>query len=128
LAFLRGRIRRHYQVPGLPQQDRWALGLLAAIVAVGFLLEGMRIAMTNRPEGSELAFLGHSLSLLFWESQSWTEIFGYLWYLHAILTGAFLVYLPFSRMLHIIAAPLLLAAKGTSNEKHGGGGGRRGAE
>jgi nitrate reductase gamma subunit len=38
-----------------------------------------------------------------------TGIYGYVWYLHAILTGAFLVYLPFSRMFHMIMAPVGLA-------------------
>jgi len=32
-----------------------------------------------------------------------------VWYLHAVLSGAFLVYLPFSRMFHMIVAPVSLA-------------------
>ena len=50
---------------GLPRPDRAANGLLAGIVLVGFLLEGMRIAMTGSPSGAEFAFAGYGLSRLF---------------------------------------------------------------
>ena len=38
-----------------------------------------------------------------------SEIYGYIWYLHAFLTAAFLVYLPFSKMFHLIMAPVVIA-------------------
>jgi len=119
LAFIRGRLRRPSQFPGLPGQDRLALGLIAGIIVVGFILEGMRIFMTGNPDGAGYAFLGYGLSMLFSDPRGLTEVYGYLWYIHAILTGAFVAYLPFSRLLHIILAPVVLAMNAAYEHEHG---------
>ena len=103
---------------GLPQRDWIAFLLLFAIIIVGFILEGMRISMTGFPEGSGYAFAGYGLSLLFKGADHINTFYGYIWYVHAILTGAFLAYLPFSRMLHIIVAPVFLSAKAVCNSEH----------
>jgi len=108
LAYLRGRKQRSDQLPDLPRQNVLALGLIAAIVLVGFVLEGMRIAMTGFPQGSCYAFLGVVISRLFSNGPSLVNGYGFLWYLHAILTGAFIAYLPFSKLLHIIISPFVL--------------------
>jgi len=119
LAFIRGWLRRPSQLPGLPRQDRVALGLIAGIIMVGFILEGMRISMTGSPDGAEYAFLGYGISMLFSGPRGLPEVYGYLWYVHAILTGAFVAYLPFSRLLHIILAPVVLAVNAVYEYEHG---------
>jgi nitrate reductase gamma subunit len=93
---------------GLPKTDWPAYGLMGVIIIGGFILEGMRIAMTGKPQGSQYAFLGYTISRLFSELNL-TVIYGYMWYMHTILTGAFVAYLPFSRMFHMIMAPVSLA-------------------
>ena len=108
-AFIRGGLRQSSQVPGLPGQDRLALGLIAGIVVIGFILEGIRIAMTGWPGSAEYAVIGLAISRLFSDPNGLTEVYGYIWYVHAILTGAFVAYVPFSRLLHIIMAPVVLA-------------------
>jgi nitrate reductase gamma subunit len=113
LAFIRGRMKRADRAPGQPKQDVLALALIAGVVAGGFILEGMRIAMTGYPGGSGYAFLGYAVSQVFRSASGVTEIYGYLWYVHAILTGCFVAYLPFSRLAHIITAPLVLALNAT---------------
>jgi nitrate reductase gamma subunit len=117
LAVLR-RTRKHSEeiLAGMPKPDWPANGLLAAIVLVGFLLEGMRIAMTGSPSGAEFAFVGYGLSRLF-AGTDLTGLYGYVWYAHAILTGLFVAYLPFSRMIHMITVPLALALN--AGAKHG---------
>lgn len=112
LAFIRGVRNKGRRIPGVPGQDRIALVLIAAIAVAGFVLQGMRIAMTGSPEGSEYSFLGYAVSLMF-ESRSSAiaESYGYLWYVHAVLTGCFIAYLPFSRLLHVILAPWVLASR-----------------
>ena len=117
LAFIRGRLARSDQPTGLPKQDRVALGLIAAIVVVGFILEGMRIAMTGIPFSTAHAFIGYWISTLFLDPSLLTSMYAYVWYLHAILTGAFVAYIPFSRLLHIILAPLVLAGNVVSVHK-----------
>ncbi|MCJ7594279.1 MAG: respiratory nitrate reductase subunit gamma, partial [Desulfobacterales bacterium] len=111
LAFIRGRGRQAIQPAGLPRQDRLALGLIGGIVVVGFILEGIRIAMTGNPGGAGYAFLGYAIGRLFGQSSALTGVYGYVWYVHTILTGAFVAYLPFSRLVHIIIAPLILVRK-----------------
>jgi nitrate reductase gamma subunit len=111
-------VRKHVQgskrkLEGLPGADWPAYSLMGGIIIVGFILEGMRIAMTGTPQGSQYAFLGYVISRLF-AGADLTGIYGYIWYLHAIFTGAFVAYLPFSRMFHMIMAPVSLAINATS--------------
>ena len=109
VAMLRSRSSPSAKLPAMPRHDRLATGLLGAIVGVGFVLEGMRIAMTGYPPGSAYAFVGDALSRFFFGVSGLEDIYGYVWYIHAVLTGAFVAYLPFSRMFHIVLAPVLLA-------------------
>jgi nitrate reductase gamma subunit len=100
--------RSDKKISGLPKADWAAYSLLGSIIIVGFILEGMRMAMTGSPNGASFAFVGDAISRML-AGFDLTGIYGYVWYLHAILTGAFLVYLPFSRMFHMIIAPVSLA-------------------
>ena len=109
LAFGRGWLNRAGRAPGLPEQDRLALGLIGGIVIVGFILEGMRIALTGYPSGSEYSIVGYGIGLLFSAPRGLVEVYGFVWYIHAILHGAFIVYIPFSRLVHVIIAPVVLA-------------------
>ena len=109
LAFMRGWLNRADRAPGLPEQDRLALGLIGGIVIIGFILEGMRIALTGYPSGSEHSIVGYGIGLLFSAPRGLVEVYGFVWYIHAILHGAFIAYIPFSRLLHIIIAPVVLA-------------------
>jgi len=109
LAFIRGTVRRGARPSGLPGQDRLALGLIGGIVTAGFILEGMRIALTGYPAGSGYSFIGYGIALMFSAPRGLTEVYGFMWYIHAVLTGAFIAYIPFSRLLHIIIAPVVVA-------------------
>ena len=109
LAMFRRAFRKSENLPGLPEHDWLASSLIGGIIIIGFILEGMRIAMTGSPEGAQYAFIGYGISCLFAGISDLANIYGYIWYGHAIFTGAFLVYLPFSRMLHIIIAPVVIA-------------------
>ncbi len=108
-AAIRGMKMRRTRLPGTPDQDRIALILIGGIAAVGFVLEGMRIAMSGYPNGSGWAFLGYGMALLLGEGGEAVEFYGYVWYFHALLAGAFVAYIPFSRLLHMIVGPLVLA-------------------
>jgi nitrate reductase gamma subunit len=104
---------RAQPAPGLPERDQWAVGLLAAIVVVGFLLEGARISLTGVGSQAGFAFVGRSLTFLWNGTNALDEIYGYLWYAHAVLTGAFVVYLPFSGLFHMIVAPVVAVLNAT---------------
>lgn len=119
-ALIRGSERFSTTPRDLPRQDRPALILIGTVVVAGFMLQGMRIAMTGYPPGSSWSFVGYPLSL-FWAGADLTEIYGYVWYIHALLTGAFIAYIPFSRLAHIIIAPVVLLGGALSHEKEGRG-------
>ena len=112
LSIIRGGLNRSGRPKGLPMQDRIALILIGGIVVIGFILEGMRISMTGNPGGTAYAFIGYWISTLFPDALALTGVYGYVWYIHAIVTGAFVAYIPFSRLLHIILAPLVLVFNG----------------
>jgi nitrate reductase gamma subunit len=116
-AFLRERVSRADRPAGLPAHDRWALGLIGGIVGIGFILEAMRIAMTGWPAGSAYAVIGYAISRLFSGVTGLVDVYGYVWYIHAVLTGVFVAYLPFSRLMHIIMAPVVLVINAASDHK-----------
>jgi len=117
VAILRSASSPSAKLPAMPRHDRLASGILGAIVMVGFVLEGMRIAMTGYPAGSAYAFVGDALSRFLFGVADLEDIYGYVWYMHAVLTGAFVAYLPFSRMFHIVLAPVLLAVNAANERK-----------
>jgi len=108
LTALRGIVLASRDMAGIPKQDWLALSLIGVTVAIGFLLEGARTAMQGSSAGSSFAFLGYAVSRLFKHISTLPDVYGYIWYLHAIATGAVLAYLPFSHLLHIIVAPVVL--------------------
>ena len=116
-AMARRFLARAPRPAGLPRPDWLALSLMAGIVLVGFILEAARIAMTGAPEGSGWAFVGLALSHAFGQATA-GAVYGYLWYGHAILTGAFAAYLPFSRMFHILLAPIVLMINAARGHGH----------
>jgi nitrate reductase gamma subunit len=107
-------------VPGTPAPGRSMTLLLGCVILTGFILEDMRIAMTGWPAGAGWSFVGYSLSLLMAGMEKLTGAYGYLWYIHAVLTGAFIALIPFTRMLHIITAPLSLMVEIQSHREDKG--------
>jgi nitrate reductase gamma subunit len=105
---------------GLPPADWPAYALLGAVMLAGFLLEGARIALGGYPPGSAYAFVGDAVSRAFYGTAGLEDLYGPLWYAHAILTGLFAAYLPFSQMRHLLVAPIILALRplSTSNPDH----------
>ena len=94
-------------------KDNWALAIIGALVLVGFMLEGVRILVTQVPaEKAAYSFVGYLLSLLFAVFPSnWSIIYVYLWYAHAVLGALLLAYLPFGKLKHIFVTPLSLMSQ-----------------
>jgi nitrate reductase gamma subunit len=118
LAFIRGTRKNRKRLQALPKQDKAALILIGLIVIAGFILEGIRIAMTGRPDNSGYAFIGQMISNIFSNPVAAGNIYGQIWYMHAVITGVFIAYLPFSRLLHIIMGPFILAANAATKGEH----------
>jgi hypothetical protein len=101
-------------VSDLPAPGRGMTLLLGLIVVAGFILEGLRIAMTGWPPGAHYAIIGYGISLTVKGMTGITTIYGYGWYGHAVLTGAFVAMIPFTRMIHMLTAPVVLMATARS--------------
>jgi nitrate reductase gamma subunit len=116
-AIIRSRNEQIVNIASLPEPSRGMPALLGLIILVGFVLEGLRIAMTGWPDGAGWAFFGYGVSLLTKGMRGLTDTYGYMWYAHAILAGAFMALIPFTRMSHIITAPIALIINARSETK-----------
>lgn len=115
-AMVRKFVGKDKPLPGLPRPDVPALILLGLAIASGFWLEGMRMALTGAHE--PWAFIGAALAGLM---DGWAGLdvaYGWFWYAHAALWCAFVAYLPFSRMLHMLLAPVALALGAAAHAGH----------
>jgi nitrate reductase gamma subunit len=116
-SIIRRRNEQIVNIASLPEPTRGMPALLVLIVLVGFVLEGLRIAMTGWPDGAGWAFFGYGVSLLLKGMSGLTDTYGYVWYAHAILVGAFMALIPFTHMSHIITAPIALIINARSESK-----------
>ena len=93
-----------------PRHDWPALWLLLAITLTGFVLEGLRIALTGLPQGSAWAFAGYALAQVFAAASpsALARVYGWGWYAHAVITALTVAYIPFSQLRHIFTSPLYL--------------------
>ena len=86
--------------------DAIALALIGVIVVTGFVVEALRIYVTNPPWES-WSFVGWTLSQAFTGIDSDTaRIFHKVsWWTHSLLSLGFIAYIPYSRFLHILTVP-----------------------
>lgn len=92
------------------EQDTVALIIIGLVTLTGFLVEGVRILIAQIPAHIAFpAFAGYFISkCLSIINIHWQSVFGYLWYLHALLWALFIAYLPFGKLKHIVTTPLSL--------------------
>jgi Fe-S oxidoreductase/nitrate reductase gamma subunit len=103
--------RRYVQKPENQTYDTSLGNLLALLVllgifALGFSIEGLRIARTQ-PEGVAWSPVGWIFSQLFSGLAEPNQVLLHrlLWRLHLFFVLGFLAFIPYSRMLHILTAP-----------------------
>jgi cytochrome b subunit of formate dehydrogenase len=113
------RLQKTFQNRPSGGQDIIVLALLGAILVTGFLVEGLRILLTAIPPSVALpSFIGYPLSFLLGLFPfRWEWVYPYGWYVHAILTGLFIIYLPFSKMFHILVSPMVLFINSVTKEQ-----------
>lgn len=119
MAAIMRRLQGKTQKAATGGQDYVVLGLIGAILLTGFWVEGMRIFQTALPLSKALpSFIGYPVSLLLGLFPiRWEVVYPFGWYIHAILTGALVAYLPFSKMFHILISPLVVLIKAAVGEK-----------
>ncbi len=89
--------------------DAVILWLLALILVSGFLVEGLRITGTADPWAA-WSPVGYGVSALVRAvgmSEAAVRIsHAWLWWIHFVLAMAFIAYIPFSKLFHLVLAPL----------------------
>lgn len=93
-----------------PNQEKFMYGMLIALVVIGYLLEAIRIYVTNMPEGEKFwSPVGYTLAAVvgsFGFSQEFLAgTYKTLWMLHMLNTMAFVASLTHTKFFHIIALP-----------------------
>jgi Fe-S oxidoreductase/nitrate reductase gamma subunit len=77
--------------------------LLGVIILTGFIIEGLRIAATG-PD--VYAFIGNFIAGFLPAGEAGATAHQVIWWAHGLLTMAFIAYIPFSPMVHIILVPV----------------------
>lgn len=107
--------RRYIQKPAYleatkPTQEKFMYGMLATLVIIGYLVEGIRILGTGMPAGEATwAPIGYMLAKLFsnfgFSDMSLAYTYRTLWFFHMVNTMVFVASIPYSKFLHIFALP-----------------------
>lgn len=101
-------IRRYLQrVSRLERRfdDLTVLVLLGLVAISGFLVEGLRLAAQS-PDWAQWSFAGYWMSLLVTDPQAALSWYPSSWWVHALLSLGLISYIPFSKLFHILAAPV----------------------
>jgi Fe-S oxidoreductase/nitrate reductase gamma subunit len=93
-------------------EGSWILIALFVIVVTGFLLQGWRIAVTKDPWASWSPFgnlTAHVLST--WMSLgAMQRAHRFTWWFHMLVCFGFLAWIPYTKMMHVLTAPLNIYA------------------
>lgn len=100
------RAVRHPESLKSSGQDFWMLGSLFFLTVTGFLLEGFRLAIRDPPWGT-YSFVGISLRPLFdgWGLDSQLVAYRSVWWMHALVTFAWVASIPYTKFQHILVSP-----------------------
>lgn len=107
LASIDRRYRRRDEGLDNQAEDAVVLALLAGIVVTGFLAESLRIASTRDPWGG-WSPVGNAIAGLFRDaaSRELNRAHEIVWLAHSSLALGFIGCIPFSKLIHVVAAPL----------------------
>lgn len=91
-----------------PKQEMFMYGMLAALVIIGFLIEGLRILGTGMPEGERIwSPIGWAIALIFkgfnFSEETLSLSYRVLWLIHMINTMAFVASMTHTKFFHIFA-------------------------
>jgi Fe-S oxidoreductase/nitrate reductase gamma subunit len=100
-------IRRYFQrINRLERRLEDALVLIWLLILglSGFLLEGIRLTYQD-PSWGEWSFIGSGITFIFSPVYA-REIYPYFWWAHAIFALSFIAVIPFTKLFHILSAPV----------------------
>lgn len=112
LAYYRRYVKRPvYLSATRPNNEKFMYAMIVALVVIGFVLEAIRIYVTNMPEGERFwSPVGYTLAAIVGSLGLPQNVlagsYQTLWFLHMLNTMAFVAALAHSKFFHIIALPL----------------------
>jgi Fe-S oxidoreductase/nitrate reductase gamma subunit len=86
-------------------EDLTVLALLGLVAISGFLVEGMRLSAQS-PHWARWSFAGYWMSLLWADPRTALSWYPFSWWAHALLSLGLVSYIPFSKLFHMLAAPV----------------------
>jgi nitrate reductase gamma subunit len=91
--------------------DAASILFLLAVVIGGFIVEAFGIAggIPGHTVNQEYSFFGYALSLLM--PSSWGAYYDQVWLFHGVLSALLIAFIPFSRLFHMIATPIVIEAE-----------------
>jgi Fe-S oxidoreductase/nitrate reductase gamma subunit len=101
--------------------DLITLVWILVVLVTGFIVEGARIAGEGRPEFEAWSFVGWGISSLFAGASKESISAGhkFFWYFHMLLSFGLIVYIAYSRLLHIITSSLNMMFRGVEDAPRG---------
>ncbi|NLW35536.1 heterodisulfide reductase-related iron-sulfur binding cluster [Syntrophorhabdus aromaticivorans] len=120
MAMWRRYVTRPQRIDDNKTDDFICLIWILAVLVTGFLVEGGRIAAT-KPDYEVWSFVGwYTASLYSGLDQAGIEIVHrVLWYVHMIISFGLIVYIAYSRLLHIITSSLNMMFRGVEESPRG---------
>src|SRR5690606_3313572 len=112
LAFYRRYIKKpDYLSATQPKREYFMYAMLAALVIVGYWLEGLRILGTGMPvDEAKWSPVGWAIAKCFmsfgWSNETLSSVYRFLWFGHMANTMAFVASIPYSKFSHILFLPL----------------------
>jgi Fe-S oxidoreductase/nitrate reductase gamma subunit len=119
-AIGRRYIQRPYRIRiKTKPEDAVILTMFLVIGVTGFLVEGFRIALENRPHFEQWSFVGWGLSALWsnWSHGTLSDLHRTMWIVHFGAFVAFLVILPTTKLRHMITSPMNMYLRPTDRPK-----------
>lgn len=97
--------------------DVASLSFLLLIVAGGFLLEGIGIDGAIPGHESENAYSFVGLAFSYVTPDSAGQYYDQAWLVHGVMSALFVAYIPFSKLFHMIAAPITTTLEGLATRE-----------
>ncbi len=93
--------------PRFARDDAYALGILALIAVTGYLIEGLRIAVTQ-PSWAAWSPIGNLIAMGLTSLGDPTNrtLHTSIWIFHSLLALTFIAIIPFTKFFHIVTSPL----------------------
>lgn len=119
MAMVRRFVKRPKQLT-TEGSDIATVSFLFSVVAGGFVLEGMGIAggIAGHEANEAYSFVGYAFSLPMPASAG--DYYDEAWLIHGVMSALLIAYIPFSRLFHMVAAPVAIELDAMTAEKEAG--------